>query len=92
LRISPDELKEVAAAFSEKLNNATGPVKIVLPLKGWSSVDYPGNPTYAPEEDLVFSRELKKALKPEIEIVEVDANMEEPGFAEAVVKAALEIL
>jgi uncharacterized protein (UPF0261 family) len=92
LRISPDELKQVAAAFSEKLNNATGPVKIVLPLKGWSSVDYPGNPTYDPEEDLVFSRELKKALKPEIEIVEVDANMEEPGFAEAVVKAALEIL
>ena len=91
LRIAPDELKEVAAAFSEKLNSARGPVKIVLPLNGWSSVDYPGNPTHDPKEDLVFSKELKRSLKPGIEIVEVDANMEEPGFAEAVVKAALEI-
>jgi uncharacterized protein (UPF0261 family) len=88
VRLSPDELQMVAREFSRKLNQALGPVKVLIPQKGWSSVDTVGNPTYDPEEDRVFVRELKAHLKPEIEVVEIDANMEEPLFAEAVFKVA----
>jgi uncharacterized protein (UPF0261 family) len=91
IRISTDELKEVAGVFAEKLNKASGAVKVVIPANGWSSVDSPGNPTYDPEEDRVFVKELHKKLKPEIQIQEIDANMEDPDFANAVVAAALEI-
>jgi uncharacterized protein (UPF0261 family) len=92
LRISTDELKQVAVAFAEKLNRSKGTVKIVIPLKGWSSVDIPGNPTYDPDEDQIFTENLRENLKPEIEILKVDANMEDQEFAEAVTKAALDIL
>jgi uncharacterized protein (UPF0261 family) len=92
VRLSPDELREVAAAFRDKLNMATGPVKLLIPHKGWSSVDAPGNATYDPEEDRVFVEALRKGLNPGIEILEVDANMEDPEFAAAVVKASLDIL
>jgi len=92
LRISPDELKQVAVAFAEKLNRSQGTVKIVIPLKGWSSVDIPGNPTYDPDEDQIFTENLRENLKPEIEILRVDANMEDQEFAEIVTKAALDIL
>lgn len=92
LRMSPDELKEVADVFADKLNRAEGPVKILMPLKGWSSVDYPGNATYDPDEDRVFIEELRSKLNPEIEILEVNANMEDPEFAEAVIKTALDVL
>ena len=92
LRLSPDELREVAAAFADKLNRSKGPVKIVVPLKGWSSVDSPGNPTFDPDEDHIFTQELRSRLKSEIGILEVDANMEEEAFARVVVKAALDIL
>jgi len=34
---------------------------------------------------------LRSMLKKEIEVVEVDANMEDPIFAQALVKAALEM-
>jgi uncharacterized protein (UPF0261 family) len=91
LRMSPDELMQVAAVFAEKLNQAQGPVKVVIPQKGWSSVDIPGNPTYDPEEDQVFVRELRKRLGPGVQILEVDANMEDPEVAGAVAHAALEI-
>jgi uncharacterized protein (UPF0261 family) len=91
LRISPDELKQVANVFSEKLNRATGPVRVLVPLNGWSSVDAPGNPTYDPEEDRIFTDVLRAKLNPDIQIIEVEANMEDPEFAEAVVKSALEI-
>lgn len=92
LRMSPRELKEVAGVFARKLNNSTGPVKVVIPLAGWSSVDSPGKPTYDPKEDALFIQALKKRLKKEVEVLEVDANMEDLEFAKAVVKATLEVL
>lgn len=91
LRMSPRELKEVAALFSRKLNRARGPVTVLIPRRGWSSVDSPGHPTYAPEEDRLFTAELKKTVKEDIRVLEVDANMEDPAFAAAVLRVALEM-
>jgi len=91
IRLAPEELKQVAVAFAEKLNRAKGPVCVLLPQKGWSSVDYPGNATFDPEEDRVFNEVLREKLNPDITIMEVDANMEDKAFAEAVAKAALNI-
>jgi len=91
LRASPEELKLAANVFAEKLNKSEAPVKAIIPLKGWSSVDTPGSVTHDPEEDRIFIKELRKGLKPEYEIIEVDANMEEPQFAQAIVNASLEL-
>ena len=91
IRMSPKELREVSIIFAEKLNKSSGPVKIIVPLKGWSSVDSPDSPTYDPEEDRIFVTELQKLLRKEIEIIEVDANMEDPEFASAAVSVALHL-
>jgi uncharacterized protein (UPF0261 family) len=91
LRMSPKELKQVAGVFAQKLNRSLGPVKVVIPLRGWSSVDAPGSATYDPAEDRVFTTELRKTLKKDIEIVEVDANMEDPEFAKTLIQVALEM-
>mgnify|MGYP006278081563 FL=1 len=92
IRLSPEELREVAAEFARKLNQAGGPVRVVVPLRGWSSVDAPGNATHDPGEDRIFVQELSRHLDPGIPVLEVDANMEEPAFAQAVVQAALKEL
>ena len=63
IRLSADELKQVAEAFVEKLNRAKGPVCVILPLKGWSSVDFSGNATYNPEEDRVFNEVLRGKIE-----------------------------
>ena len=91
LRMSVDELTQVARVFAEKINRAKGPVRLMVPLKGWSSVDREGNPTYAPEEDRIFIQELRAQLNPDLEIREVNANMDDPAFAQAVFEAALEV-
>jgi uncharacterized protein (UPF0261 family) len=91
LRVSPDELKQVANVFAEKLNRATAPVRVLVPLNGWSSVDAPGNPTYDPAEDRIFTDVLRTKLNPDIQVTEVDANMEDPGFAKAIVESALQM-
>ena len=91
IRLSPEELKEVAGVFADKLNQAKGPVTVMIPLNGWSAADLPGNDTHDPEEDRIFTEVLRKKIKPEIQIVEVDANMEDPEFAKAVVETALKM-
>lgn len=91
LRTTPDELRRFAETFAEKLNRSSGPVKILMPLRGWSSVDRPGRPTYDPKEDRIFSEGLRKLVRKDIEIVEVDANMEDPEFAAGILDAAREL-
>lgn len=88
LRLSPEELRQVAGAFAAKLNAAKGPVTLLIPSKGWSSVDVPGNPTYDPAEDQVFVSELRLRLDAGIELIEIDANMEDQTFADAVIRTA----
>jgi len=88
IRLSPEELIQVACAFADKLNVAEGLVTVVIPMRGWSAVDAPGNPTHDPETDRVFSETLKARLKPEIRFLEVEANMEDAGFAEAILREA----
>ncbi len=91
LRLSPDELQQVAGEFARKLNGSKAPVKVLVPLQGWSSVDCNGNPTYDPEEDQVFVKELKNRLNPGIDIIEIDANMEDQAFSREIIKSALEL-
>jgi uncharacterized protein (UPF0261 family) len=88
IRLSPDELEEVAGLFAQKLNQARGPVTVMVPLNGWSSADMPGNDTHDPAEDRLFTEVLREKLRAEIQIVEVDANMEDPEFAKAVIATA----
>ena len=91
IRLSPDELKEVAGIFADKLNRSKGPVTVMIPRMGWSAADLPGNDTHDPAEDQLFTQVLREKLKPEIQILEVNANMEDPEFAAAVVENALKI-
>ena len=91
LRLSPDELKIVANEFARKLNGSKAFVKVLVPMQGWSSVDSIGNPTYDPEEDRIFIDTLRDRLNPGIEIIEVDANMEDLAFSQQVTQSALEL-
>lgn len=92
IRLSPEELVAVAEEFAKKLNQAKGPVKVVIPTKGWSGIDGEGTVLYDPEEDRIFVHELRKRLRDDIEIKEVEANMEDPLFAEEVLKAFREVM
>ncbi len=92
VKLSQDEMVMVADAMADKLNKARGPVKFLIPLGGWSSVDPRGTELYEPEIDRAFTEELRKKLSPDIEIREIDADFETPEFAQAVVQALNDIM
>ena len=84
-RFPRDELLVGARLYAEKMNKAKGPMKLVIPLRGWSSLDQEGSALYDPEEDGMFIDELKKNLRRPIEIEEVDCNLEDIRTARALV-------
>ena len=85
-RFNDEELRIGAKAYAEKLNKAKGPVSILIPLRGWSSLDREGSVLYDPQQDRVFVEELRRHLRPEIEIEDVDCNLEDPPFGLALVE------
>ncbi len=91
VRMTPYELEQVSEIFADKLNRSKGPVRVMVPRRGWSSVDSPGSPTYSPYEDALFVIGFRSIVKKEIEIVEIEANMEDPRFARAVAESAIEV-
>ena len=92
LRLSKEEMVMVADKMAEKLNRARGPVKILIPLGGWSSVDKRGSDFYDRDLDRAFVEELKKGLRADIELREIDADLDTPEFAQEVVKIFSEIM
>ena len=90
-RYNQEELVTAAKVYADKLNKAKGPVKILFPSRGWSSLDREGSVLHAPEEDKVFVEELRRNLKPEIGIEELDCNLEDAEFALALVETFVRI-
>jgi uncharacterized protein (UPF0261 family) len=84
-RYTSDEMRQGARLYADKLNRAKGPVKFLVPLRGWSSIDKPGSILHNPGEDRAFFDELKALLTTAIPIEEVDCNLEDPEFARALV-------
>jgi uncharacterized protein (UPF0261 family) len=90
-RLNQEELLMCAKLYADKLNKTKGPVKFLVPLKGWSSIDGEETILFDPVEDRIFMDELKRLLKPEVKVIEVDCNLENPEFAQAVVDSFDEI-
>jgi uncharacterized protein (UPF0261 family) len=84
-RYEPDEMKQGARLYAEKLNRAVRPILFCVPLRGWSSIDAPGSVLYDPSADRIFIDELKACLRPGnmVRFEEYDCNLEEPEFARA---------
>jgi uncharacterized protein (UPF0261 family) len=92
VRLSEEEMVLVADAMAKKLNKARGPVKVVIPLGGWSSIDARGTDMYDPDIDRFFVDEIKRQLTPAIEVTEVDADLDTEEFAQAILKAFHSVL
>ena len=93
LRLNGEEIIMVADEFARKLNQAKGPVKVLLPLQGWSSIDGPESPIYEPETDLLFIEQLQKQIdNDQVTIKTFELNLEDEAFADLIVESMLNVL
>ena len=83
MRTTEAECAELGRIVARKLNAATGPVTVFIPTGGLSMIDAPGRPFHDPAADAALFRELKAGLRPDVEVVEMATNINDPAVATA---------
>jgi len=86
VRTSAEELEQAALIVAERLNCAKAPCAVLIPLKGWSSLDREEGPLYDPDADRTFAETLKKHLNSDVPVVEVDLHLNTPEFGKEAVE------
>ena len=88
-RTSAEEMQTIAQEVANKLNQSNNKklIKFILPTKGFSSLSAEGGALYEPISDKAFIDTLKRSLDDDIDVIEVDADINTPEFAQAVVSA-----
>ncbi len=85
MRTTADECVEIGRRIALQLNTAKGPTALVLPLRGVSALDAPGQPFHDPHADAVLFGSLHRHVAPHVEVIDVDAHINDPAFAQALV-------
>lgn len=86
MRTTPRENREIGEIIAGKLNEATGPVAVYLPLRGVSLIDVEGEDFYDPEADEALFESLREHLDSDVELVEMDTDINDDEFALAMAK------
>jgi uncharacterized protein (UPF0261 family) len=83
MRTTKDEMVELGHQIARKLSAATGPTALFVPLKGVSMIDAEGQPFHDAEADAALFEVLRAEVGDNVELIEMDNNVNDPEFAEA---------
>ncbi|MBU1226094.1 MAG: Tm-1-like ATP-binding domain-containing protein [Actinobacteria bacterium] len=83
VRSNAEECDRLGRVMAEKLSAATGPLTVFIPLRGTSSYGVEGGVFHDPEADRALFDSLRRHLDPSVELVEMDTDINDPVFAEA---------
>ena len=83
MRTTPEECAELGPIIARKLNAAKGPVALFIPLRGVSMIATQGGAFYDPDADRALIDNLKAGLQSNVEVHELDMDINDPLFAQA---------
>ncbi len=89
MRTSAAECTELGRILAEKANASTGPVSVLLPLRAISVISAVGKPFHDAEADRALFDSIRKHLRSDIPLIEMDCEINDPAFSSACVKALL---
>ncbi|NNE92029.1 MAG: UPF0261 family protein, partial [Verrucomicrobiales bacterium] len=92
MRTTPEECAELGKILAEKVNAYIGPVSVLLPTKAISIISAEGQSFYDSEADAALFSAIKENLKDSVELIEVDAEINDPEFSKACAETLLKHL
>ena len=84
--LNPQERMQVAESVAAKLMKARGPTTFIMPLRGIDEWDKPGGPFHDDDGLAAFAATVREKLAPPVELVELDAHINDDDFAAAVLE------
>ncbi len=93
MRTTTEENREIGQWIASRLNEMPGPVRFLLPMGGVSAIDAPGLPFHDPKADAELFSSIEETFRntDTHQLIRVNANINEPDFADAAVRAFREI-
>jgi|YNPMSStandDraft_2_1061718.scaffolds.fasta_scaffold17127_2 uncharacterized protein (UPF0261 family) len=92
MRTNIEENRRIGAWIARAANAARGPVAVLLPLRGVSQLDSPSGAFWDPQADAACFEAIRAHLRPDIPLIEIDANINDPEFAERAVEVLLDMI
>jgi len=93
VRTLKPEMEILGQRFAERLNEATGPLKIAYPTQGLSLPSYPPDGVFwDPAADAAFKQALQADLRDDIPILDYARHVDEPAFGVEVAELFLEMI
>jgi uncharacterized protein (UPF0261 family) len=92
MRTNVEENRKLGKIIAEKLNRSAGRVAVFLPLQGVSMIDCEGGPFWWPEADAALFASLREHLRRDIPLIELDKNINDPGFANSCAMSLLDMM
>src|SRR3954452_15609584 len=92
MRTTREECAELGRRIARKLSAATGPTALFVPLKGVSMIATEGGPFYDPEADEALFAALREGLGQNVEVHELDLDVNDPAFADAMADRLHELI
>jgi len=84
MRTTPEENAELGRRIARKLNGASAPTVLFVPLRGVSAIDVEGQPFHdRAADDALFAALREHVDRGRVEVHEVEADVNEPAFATA---------
>ncbi len=90
--VSRAEMALVGKTLAERLNQASGPTAILIPIRGWSVYGSKGGPLHDETGYRVFVKSLKTHLRAGILLEEVDAHINDRLFVDRCVNQLVEFM
>ena len=92
LRTNAAENARIGEMLAAAANAATGPVAVLLPLRGLSMLDSPGGQFWDPAADRACYEAIRAHLKPSVPVDEIDANINDEAFAQRAADLLLDMI
>lgn len=92
MRTTPEEMDALGKEIAEKASAASGPTRVIVPLKGVSAIDAAGKPFWHPEADAALFQSLRNWIYPTELLMEADLHINDAAFAELCATTLLRLM
>ncbi|MEO8159698.1 MAG: Tm-1-like ATP-binding domain-containing protein, partial [Betaproteobacteria bacterium] len=94
MRTTAEECRQIGRWIADKLNACAGPVRLLIPEKGVSALDAPGQAFHDPQADAALFGALEESLQQTASrrLVRLPLHINDPEFSAALVRSFREII